>query len=990
MKTTFWLLTIYLLIFSCTLRAMQTRGSCVADFESPFIYLYSYPGEDLEPDAWELSTEFAYNGTAQSLRLHGNTWKLTDIPSRHIAANTLWQIAVYYPDCSDYAGFLVSDGVHELRYSFCGEEVLAIDEWVTVYQGAQTLAGWHYYTLPVGHDWLARFDTLSAVTTIGFVNNEDIHTAGETYFDEIYDITDEAPIAPQVSIVTSSRHCSGSGAHRSMQVHFASQVIDPDSDSLSYFWDFGDSTFSTQMHPAHTYTVADNHDYRVVLTVTDDTQRIGMASQRVLVDPGPSSLPLTINFTGDIMLARNIASQIVLPNQSADLCFEPTQSILGDAADITAINLETPITEATEHHPTKSIWFKSPPIAAPALANAGIDYVTLANNHVYDYLEPGMEETMLHLDNLGILYNGAGMNSAEAALPVVMSRKGISVAFCASSDRTGQYNNAQPYLDAGFDKPGFALMTPYNIQQQIKQVRDDADVVILQLHAGSEYSLYPGQNYDNSEYLTDENWRLDIPHMWDIELRHFAIDAGADAVIVHHPHIIQGIEVYKGKVIAHSLGNFVFDLGYTETMPSMILNAEIDETGIHSYSITPVYINDYIPQPAVGELGQHILRYIAYRSAELHTLVSVDAHHNRAAVLLNPAAASTFTTITQCQAANFQQENDNWYYSEPLTLRTDGSISRIIASQPSSGMQVRFGREQCWQGNMEDEGAHLWNLNSSYEEYTTDQAHRGQRSIAHTVPASLNNNIITNLRGKIKRMYNTEYTVHGWAKTQDAQSATIHARWYTQRSANYNSYIGTGSTSQLEGTQDWSYLHANLFLPDDAAFFEIVMDTHHPNNQEALSWYDDVGLIQWDEWYEVDEEFHLLHPNNYSYMQLRSADALLTATLEYELMAYAPLDQSTQRPSPSTSVINNGNFPNPFNISTTFRYQLDAEAEHSELEIYNIKGQLVYRKAIDPSGTSTIWNGLNNDAKPVASGVYLYRFVTPGASSLTRKCLLIK
>jgi len=69
--------------------------------------------------------------------------------------------------------------------------------------------------------------------------------------------------------------------------------------------------------------------------------------------------------------------------------------------------------------------------------------------------------------------------------------------------------------------------------------------------------------------LEAENYAPNLirPQMWDIEMRHFAIDNGADLVIVHHPHIIQGVEVYEGKLIAHSLGNFVFDLSYAETFP---------------------------------------------------------------------------------------------------------------------------------------------------------------------------------------------------------------------------------------------------------------------------------------------------------------------------------------------------------------------------------------------------------------------------------------
>ena len=133
----------------------------------------------------------------------------------------------------------------------------------------------------------------------------------------------------------------------------------------------------------------------------------------------------------------------------------------------------------------------------------------------------------------------------------------------------------------------------------------------------------------------DYSWRLDRPQMWDRALRHFAIDQGADAVIVHHPHIIQGVEVYNGKLIAHSLGNFVFDLNYPETFPSMILNSKVDQDSILTYSITPVYIDDYIPRPATGELGHYILKYIASKSKELNTYVSINRDINKAFIILD-------------------------------------------------------------------------------------------------------------------------------------------------------------------------------------------------------------------------------------------------------------------------------------------------------------------------------------------------------------------
>jgi hypothetical protein len=163
------------------------------------------------------------------------------------------------------------------------------------------------------------------------------------------------------------------------------------------------------------------------------------------------------------------------------------------------------------------------------------------------------------------------------------------------------------------------------------------------MHGGSEYSIAPGANYDKSSnpfiYDTDDEdytHRIDVPHQWDIAIRHSAIDNGADMVIVHHPHIIQGIEIYNGKLIAHSLGNFAFDLNYPECMPSMILYADADFTGFSNYRVRPVYIDAYIPKPSTGHLGLYTLEYLAMKSRELDTILLIDKNNNMAEVISDP------------------------------------------------------------------------------------------------------------------------------------------------------------------------------------------------------------------------------------------------------------------------------------------------------------------------------------------------------------------
>ncbi|SVC37296.1 uncharacterized protein METZ01_LOCUS290150, partial [marine metagenome] len=397
----------------------------------------------------------------------------------------------------------------------------------------------------------------------------------------------------------------------------------------------------------HTFLVMDDHPYTVYLEVTDQTERIGRSTVQIDVDEGESSFPLTINFVGDIILARNYENDGgIIPTLGVEAIFEPTLSILGENADITVANLEAPLTTVGTTHPSKPIVFKGSPDNVTGLVFAGIDVVTLANNHVMDYMLPGLQETQLVLSENNILHSGAGANSFEAYQPVFLQKKGVNIAFLAVSDRTGQYNNYQPYLNAGYNKPGFAYMTPYYMLQQIEEVEYVADLIVVEMHAGSEYSSSPSYDYDgyfsdsnpyedhasdrdndipsNSEEEEDYSPYLDIPHMWDREIRHFAIDSGADIVIVHHPHIVQGVEVYNGKLIAHSLGNFVFDLSYAETFPSMIVQSKIDWSGFYEFNLDPVIIDDYIPVPALGELGLHILDDIAMKSKALSTTLNID------------------------------------------------------------------------------------------------------------------------------------------------------------------------------------------------------------------------------------------------------------------------------------------------------------------------------------------------------------------------------
>ncbi|MBM3314805.1 hypothetical protein FJY71_03050, partial [candidate division WOR-3 bacterium] len=591
------------------------RADTLENFDDGTIVLRSYPGQDAQPDSWRLDSVVTFRDSPYSLRLSGNTWKVESIAPVPLDTGDVWRVAVYVESLGEVHGFGLAGGGDTLLYSLAGTEEVDPWKWVTVYQGAFPLRRWNLYELPVGDDWLSRFGTLAAATALVFVNDRDAGPRAIAYFDEVLDITSDRPRVPHVEAwCETGRPTDNRDGSWNVTVRFHSRVTDPDSPEHEYRWSFGDDSTSRDSAPVHVYTVRDNHEYTALLEVEDSTQLRGRAACRVVVDPGPSTFPVRINFAGDVMLARRYETPGgIIDTMGPEGVFDSILPWLGRAADITVANLESPLTATGTRHPTKPIVFRGRPANVRGLAHAGIDVVSLANNHVIDYGLEGMRETQESLAGRGILYSGAGANSYEAYMPVFIQRRGVNVALLRACDRNGQYDNYQPYLDAGLNKPGFAMLDTHHLRQQIRAVRNVADVVVVEMHTGEEYALTPAhRRADGRPATTGEHgdeWYSPLalyPAPGDTEERHRAIEAGADLVVCHHAHLLQAFEVYRGRLIAHSLGNFTFDLEYPETYPTAILNGEIDETGFCRYTVVPAYIDDYIPRRARGGLGVHI------------------------------------------------------------------------------------------------------------------------------------------------------------------------------------------------------------------------------------------------------------------------------------------------------------------------------------------------------------------------------------------------
>jgi poly-gamma-glutamate synthesis protein (capsule biosynthesis protein) len=310
----------------------------------------------------------------------------------------------------------------------------------------------------------------------------------------------------------------------------------------------------------------------------------------------PSPTPdgsITIAAVGDVMIARRVTT--LMEQHGAMYPFELVAPLLQDA-DLTIANLENTLTERGEEQ-VKAYVFRAPPRFASGLVEAGVDAVSLGNNHAADYGPTGLQDTLDALDAVGLPYAGAGMNEAHARRPAFFSIDGQRVALLS-------YTDVMENTFATADSHGVALATTDVIAADVGAAKSEADIVIVALHSGIEYTDAPQPNQQS--------------------LARAAIDAGAALVIGHHPHTLQGVERYGDGLILYSLGNFVFDLD-NEDLTN--LGPRAFESAVYYVTITdgvavevrpePVFIDpeEIRPRPAAGEQRAAILARIEQLNA---------------------------------------------------------------------------------------------------------------------------------------------------------------------------------------------------------------------------------------------------------------------------------------------------------------------------------------------------------------------------------------
>jgi poly-gamma-glutamate synthesis protein (capsule biosynthesis protein) len=314
--------------------------------------------------------------------------------------------------------------------------------------------------------------------------------------------------------------------------------------------------------------------------------------------------PVTVAMTGDVMLGRGVDEALKQ--------FGPTHP-WGDVrpllnqADLAIVNLECVVGSRGQPwtRSPKTYHFRADPIAIESLKCAGIDCVTLANNHVLDYEEEALLEMLALLEQAGIASTGAGRNLAESRRPALVDARGLRVGVIAFTDNEPGWAAKPSALGTNYVPILLDEWAMGPIRQSIDRARSEgADLVVFTIHWGPNLIERPSPLFR--------------------EFAHAVIDAGADLVFGHSAHVFQGIELYKGCPIIYDAGDFVDDYvvhAHLRNDWGLLFRLEVDGAKLQRIELIPTLIRNRQVNCASNHEFEAIAARIEALSAEFGTTI---------------------------------------------------------------------------------------------------------------------------------------------------------------------------------------------------------------------------------------------------------------------------------------------------------------------------------------------------------------------------------
>jgi len=520
-------------------------------------------------------------------------------------------------------------------------------------------------------------------------------------------------------------------------------------------------------------------------------------------------------FGGDVMMGRRFErpiwnERVLIRNDSrlTDMArlLEPMQPYFA-GADLASVNLETVLAARDlGDAPDKSVVFYTHRDAARALADVGIDYVTLGNNHVYDYVEPGLASTLAALDAANLRWSGAGHNEIEAAKAARLDVGGHAWSMLGF---VGWKGKADPNQIAEGSKGGAAFGSDDAIEAAVRREVKAGRSPILQYHGSSEYSDRPSE-------ISERRMKL-------------AIDAGAALIVSHHPHVSHGLELYKGRLIAYSLGNFLFDQYFPETQATYALKVWMDGDRLFRAEMIPIQLLDYRPVPAVAGMRQAVLRRIIDLSAERGTRIGIIGGHG----VIQPSADMPAPKFC---AAMIEEGLRAFAYDlqRPATRCESGAPA-------ARDLLMRGDFEAARSGEARDRS---WGIEGGMIEFVSD-AHRGSGAMA--VAATGDTPLTIAPKTFFRPVAERRLSFGGWIRVEGP--ATLQLLLQEQpkgmgRMRALESAPVTSVGTQQISSQGWHYIHFDIDRGLDAAVLPLRPLLRIGKARRAI--LDDLLFLAWD------------------------------------------------------------------------------------------------------------------------------------------------
>jgi poly-gamma-glutamate capsule biosynthesis protein CapA/YwtB (metallophosphatase superfamily) len=550
------------------------------------------------------------------------------------------------------------------------------------------------------------------------------------------------------------------------------------------------------------------------------------------------------------------------------------------AVDFPVVNLESVVTDTpAEPHPTKDYVYFSLPGAVGALATLGVQYVSLGNNHVYDYLEGGVVDTRASLDAAGIAHSGLGASPDEAFVAHTTTLGGHAYSFLSMSSISGVehppiYVAAEP-PDVAETKGGSAdLRETARVTAAVESAVANGEVAIAQLHTGEEYTFEP------SSYARG---RMQL-----------VADAGASLVIAHHPHVAQGFAWVGDALVAHSLGNFCFDQDRIETMLGVLAVADLDGGIVRRAQALPVYLEDYRPRPVTGRLASQLLRRIGERSDLTLAIAHGRGLITRDAITVDTRDVDVTVTVDASGLAILDLRR----------VAADGESLARAATDVAATADP--GEDLLVHGDLEDYDVDLEHLEASRWDTTAASTfvcvHAPASGAAALCSARHSTNTATSviaLRNRVRLAGlaigtpNKDISLFGYVRGDNAGSIAIVTRYYASEGA--TEFGEETPFTLVAGTYDWTPFFAALNVPadvvdpttpasetDNPGALRVFLRQAPPASGDAVARYDDLAIIDWRSGGSLVGGLDLAAPNPIDFLRIAATPGTYTVHLRFE------------------------------------------------------------------------------------------------------------